>query len=262
MPTQSDTSRTTNLSAAVTALILAIAGLVLLATAQWAIPTTWVGGSAFAAQLGGLFLASGVVTIGWDMMGRRQFARELMDMAGLSHDLQRSGLVSIGTQYLDAQIWEALFENVTKLDILVAYAHTWRHAHQGNLDKVARRAGAEIRVYLPDPSDDLTMRTLARRFNVEPDVLKSKVLEAAQEYLLLGQRGSGTVEVRFWTGDLVFSCYRFDQRAVVTLYSHTRERQTEVPTFVVKEGDLFDFVRNELAIIARTSKPFEPATKE
>ncbi len=251
-----------NLSSAIVAIILSVLGLAMLLVAQWVVPATWLGGSAFVAQLGGLLLATGIVTVGWEMLGRRHFARELMDMAGFSHDLQRSGVVRIDTQYLDTAIWNELFENVTKLDVLVAYAATWRNSHRKDLERVAAKPGSRIRVYLPDPNDDLTLRTLAHRFNTTPEALRSKIEEAAKDFASLGRDGGGTVEVWYRAGDLLFSCYRFDTRAVITLYSHTRERLTSVPTFVTKEGDLYAFVRSELDAIESGARRYQPVTEK
>jgi hypothetical protein len=59
-------------------------------------------------------------------------------------------------------------------------------------------------------------------------------------------------------GDAVFSCYRFDSQAVLTLYSHGRERRNQVPTLVVRGGELFDFVYNEIAAIAEQSRLADP----
>lgn len=57
------------------------------------------------------------------------------------------------------------------------------------------------------------------------------------------------IEVYFRKGDMVFSCYRFDNTAVVTLYTHSRARG-QVPVIVCRKGGSFyDFVRRELEAI-------------
>lgn len=56
-------------------------------------------------------------------------------------------------------------------------------------------------------------------------------------------------------GDRVFSFYRFDDIAVVGLYSHSRTRGAAVPVFVcARPGELFDFVLDELAVIHEQSR--------
>jgi hypothetical protein len=65
--------------------------------------------------------------------------------------------------------------------------------------------------------------------------------------------GGADVEVYHRSGHWLFSCYRFDQTAVVTLYSHQRLR-VSVPTIVVRDGGSFyDFIRKELEAIKSQS---------
>ena len=240
-------------TAVVLALVFVLLGVVVL----------WVSGlddlkenaplSGFLSQLGGLLLATGLITITWDLFGRRAFADEILAKAKLSTDVVDSGLIRVTDQYLDEVEWADLFENVNKLDIVVAYANTWRNTHRARLQAAARR-GCRIRAFLPDHRDDDTMKILADRFDMQPSDLKSKVQEAVTDLKALPAPASAPVQVYLRCGDLVFSCYRFDSRAVLTLYSHSRERRTNVPTFVTKNGSLFTYVYAELEAIAQQSQ--------
>ena len=136
----------------------------------------------------------------------------------------------------------------------MAYASTWRNTHRLRLQRLAATPGAAIRVFLPDPSDRKTVEVLADRFSMDVDMLTGKINEAITEFRSLARPGGGGVEVYVRRGDAVFSCYRFDGKAVLTLYSHSRERQTSVPTLVMEGGDLFKFVRNEIDAIAAQSQ--------
>lgn len=90
------------------------------------------------------------------------------------------------------------------------------------------------------------MRVLADRFGTNEAGITATVREAVAYYKGLQVHGGAVVEVWLRAGDAVFSCYRFDQRAVLTLYSHSRERKTSVPTLVVGSGILFKFIRDEI----------------
>ncbi|MFD4434125.1 hypothetical protein, partial [Nocardia sp. NPDC058497] len=178
----------------------------------------------------------------------------IMEIANLSTDLQNSGIKRVTDQYLRDDMWSDLFSDVQKLDIVVAYASTWRNTHRARIMQVAANPSARIRVFLPDPNDDATISNLALRFSMEPGDLRSKVSEAVADFKSMSRPGGTQVEVWLRKGDLVYSCYRFGtQRAVVTLYSHTRERQTSVPTFVVDGGSLFSFVYNDIEAIRAQS---------
>jgi len=231
-------------------------GAALLLWSAFGFSSQQVAWSSFISQLGGLLAATGVVTFAWELHGRRQFADETMALAGLSQDLKRAGIVRVANQYLEDQaLWNELFRDVHKLDILVAYASTWRNAHRARLEAVAKNPSARIRVFLPDPGDDPTIQNLARRFSTDPEDLKRKIREAIRDFEELHRPKGAKVEVLLRTGDLVYSCYRFDSQAVITLYSHARKRQSQVPMFLVRQGDLFDFVYQDLTTIAAESRP-------
>lgn len=218
----------------------------------------WLTG--LLGQLGGLLVATGLVTFLWELLGRRQFAREVMDMADLSADLKRSGLERATDQYLDDVEWGDLFRDAHRVDIVVAYANTWRNSHRSKLDTVAADPKARIRVFLPDPSDADLMKLLAERFAMDADDVRRKVEEAVKEFGALRVDGGAELTVHLRRGDLLFSCYRFDSRAVITLYSHGRKRQTSVPTLVVGQGSLYQFVDREIQAILQDipELPSEP----
>lgn len=212
------------------------------------------------SQVAGVVLAAGILSVGWQLLGRRRFADELMATAHLSADVVNSGIARVTDLYLQEVEWDELFDGVTNLDIMVAYGRTWRHTHEKQLTDVARRPDSTVRVFLPDPEDEQTMSVLAKRFSVAAQDLKQTVEEAIQEFSGLAVAGGGAVEVYVRAGDAVFSCYRFDQRAVLTLYSHA-QRRTSVPTFSLKEGTLFAFLRRELDAVLEQSRLVFPRTQ-
>jgi hypothetical protein len=245
---------TTRLSIILGLCFVVIGGLLM----WWSGTSEWKSNGqvqAFLGQFGGLLVATGLLAVAWDLFGRRALADEVLAKAGLSADIARAGIVRVTDQYLADVEWASLFRDVTKLDIFVAYAATWRSTHWGSLQQVARRSGARIRIFLPDPSNDRTVAVLADRFHTQPHALIGKINEAVREFRSLAVPGGATLEVWLHAGDAVFSCYRFDSKAVLALYSHGQERRTQVPTFVVDGGELFEFVYNELESIAAHSKP-------
>jgi hypothetical protein len=246
-------SKVTTLSSALLAGGFAVAGLVLLFVSgldRLPLPV-----AAFLGQLGGLLAATGLITIAWDLVGRRAFAQEVLAKAQLSAEVTESGLTRVTDQYLELVQWDALFRDVHHLDIVVAYASTWRNSHRSRLDLVAGDPSKTVRVFLPDPRDEMTVRVLADRFSMAPDVLRTRIDEAIADFRSLHRPGGARVEVFVRKGDAVFSCYRFDSQAVLTLYSHSRERRTSVPTLVMAGGSLSKFVRSEIDAIAEQSEP-------
>ena len=214
-------------------------------------------------NLGGALIVSVALGALWELFGKRTFAREILETARTSTDVEAAGLTRIGSRYLDDPDWEHLFRTVRKLDISVAYARTWRHSNVSRLQAVAARPDARIRLYLPDPSDPKTVNLLADRFNQTPDELVAAIMEAQREFEALRRPRGAEITVHHRRGDLLFSWYRFDGTAVLTLYSHSGERVSAVPTLVFTEGgSLYQYVRDELYAIDQQSQPAASASPD
>ena len=170
------------------------------------------------------------------------------------------GIVRMSMNYVETPDWAALFASARKLDIYLAYGRTWRNNNLERLRKLALTADARIRVYLPDPDDVPTIEWMAQRFGYTPTALVDAIREARAEYAGLQLGKGATVEIYRRTGEAMFSCYRFDGTAVLTLYSHSRTRQG-IPTFVCRDGgQLYDFIRREFDAIANQSHIVYPTS--
>lgn len=222
---------------------------------------SWFAGKAALQStlnnISGLIIATGLLTAVWEVVGKRRFASEILEKAKLSADVVDAGLTRVTDQYLEDVAWVDLFQNAKRLDIVVAYARTWRNSQRQRLRSLASTPGSHLRVFLPDPDDSDTMRVFADRFGTDEAGITSTVREAIQDFSSFGGLG-GNVEVWVRKGDAVFSCYRFDSRAVLTLYSHSKQRRTSVPTLVVNGGKLFKFVKDEIDAIEADSTRVYP----
>lgn len=212
-------------------------------------------------QVAGLIVATGLLTAAWELVGKRRFAAEVLEKAKLSSDVAASGLTDVTNRHHGDVQWGDLFAGTKHLDVAIPYARTWRNTHADRLRELAARPGGHLRVFLPDPDDSLTMEGLARRFNTTPKGITDTVREAVREYPALDRPGGGGVEVFVRSGEVAFSCYRFDRKAaVIALYSHSVERRdwTTTPVFVAGQGHLFTFVVDELEVIEKQSRRVYP----
>lgn len=213
---------------------------------------------AFLQSLGGLLVASVFLGSLWELVGKRSFAREVLETAGIAADVETAGLSRITTNYLNDTGWDELFANVEQLDIFLAYGATWRNVHLSRLETLAARAGAKIRIFLPDPEDRDTMTVLCARFGYEKADLKRRINETRSAFEGMARSGGAQIEVWFRPGDRVFSFYRFDSTAVITFYNHKKSRDTVVPTLVCRRGgSFFQFIETELVAIESQSRRVE-----
>lgn len=214
-------------------------------------------------NIGGTIIASVSLAVLWELIGRRAFTREILETATYAADIEAAGIVRIGTQYLTDPKWDDLFRGVSKLDIFFAYGRTWRNSNLSNLRQFAARSGCRLRVFLPNPDDPQTVSVLAKRFSKPEDVLQADISEAAEEFKNLTQSDGAQIEVYYRAGDSLFSCYRFDQTAILTLYAHQQKR-VDVPTVVCRSGGtLYEFIFAEMhAILAQSARIFPPKEGE
>jgi hypothetical protein len=176
--------------------------------------------------------------------------------AELARDVAKTGLRRVGATFLPDLDWAALFADATELDIFMAYGQTWRNLHAPELTRMARRPRSRIRVFLTDPDDQLTVSTLAHRFRISDQELRTRIEATRRDYLTLQQLEGADVQLRYWTGDRLFSFFRLDRTAILGLYSHSRSRASAVPVIVCEgPGELFQFVLDELSTIEQQSRP-------
>ncbi|MDN3496780.1 hypothetical protein QL996_12640 [Planococcus sp. APC 4015] len=221
-----------------------------LSTKTYAPADIWI--LSLYGQLGGLLLATGLITFVWDLVGKRAFAAEVLSKTQLRADIVTSGLERVTEHYLQDVEWEGLFATSRQLDIVVAYASTWRNTHRARLQALASKKNGRLRVFLPDPDDLETMAVLSRRFKMTVPQLQEKINEAIEDFQSFGV--AGNVEVYLRAGDAVFSCYQFDNQSVMTLYSHSQERRGSVPTFLVGAGLISDFIASDVEAIHSQSR--------
>ncbi|MEU5962521.1 hypothetical protein ABZ777_15040 [Micromonospora parva] len=215
----------------------------------------------FSEQLGGLMIVTGGISVLWELVGKRSFAREVLESTRTANELETAGLKRITNQFYDEALWKYCFKGVEKLDIFVAYGGTWRRTYLSQLQLVAKSPKARICVYLADPEDAATISTLANRFGSTPEKLKERIWETKEEFEALRQEGGATVQVFFWAGDRVFTFYRFDNRAVVALYQHSEGRSPVLPTMLCENGgSIFQFIYDELRSIRNASRPATQGT--
>jgi hypothetical protein len=241
-------------STVVIALALVLVGGVLLYLSGLAFlhdQPTW---QVFIRELGSLVVVTGGITLLWDLKERRNFANEVLAQAQVGADIRASGLRRLSMHYLEDVEWSNLFQTARELEVFLSYGATWRGAHWTKLKEYCRRPGNKLRVYLPDPQDEVTVAALALRYAYTSEGMKQRIEEAAYDFASLRHEGGASdIRIYYRRGDPAFACYRFDGQIVVTLYSHTRSR-ADVPTMLVEQGTLYDFFVHELEAVRDQSE--------
>ena len=220
------------------------------------LPGIWTGREALQSvvrDLGALFVGTVAVAMLWELWGKRALLDEVLAKVRLAEQVRAAGLVSISSSFHgNGWDWQTLLSTTNQLDIFFAYGRTWRRMCQSHLVELAARGHSKIRVVLPDPEDDVSIRSMADRFETTPDELKTQICEAKEFFQSLLPEDTSlreNVTVWFRRGTTLFSFYILDKVAVITLYAHTFESfgpTVKSPTLIISKGGwMFDWLQDE-----------------
>jgi hypothetical protein len=148
--------------------------------------------------------------------------------------------------------WDDLFRDATHVSVFISYGSSWRKVHWTKLQEFAKAGKNSLRLYLPDPEHEPTMSVLAQRYDYTLEKIRANVVETAEEIAKLADSHPADIRIYYRAGDPTYTCYRFDDKVLVTLYSHKRARG-DVPTLLVKQGSLKDFFIQDLEAIESQS---------
>jgi len=197
-------------------------------------------------ESGAALFISGVLAVLWEKAGKRAFADEILAKANMSRDLAEAGIDVVTHSFKDERInWDQLFKNACRLDLFLAYGHTWRNTQSERIDRLLSDPNATIRVVLPDPDDNELVKGLSGRFEMEPEAVKQEIEETKKFFERRIKKARGRVELYFTRIMPLFTFYLFNNKVVFALYNH-RSGQQVVPSFICsKEGFMFQFFSDE-----------------
>jgi hypothetical protein len=227
-------------------ILIALLGLLMLYVSTPVHEAGYKRSGTLLEESGAAIFISGVLAVLWEKAGKRAFADEILAKANMSRDLAEAGIDVITHSFKDDRInWDQLFKNACRLDLFVAYGHSWRNTQSERIDRLLSDAAATIRVILPDPEDDEVVKNLSGRFEMKPESVKQEIDETRKFFERRVKKAKGKVELYFTRITPVFSFYRFNNKVVFALYNHRRGQQL-VPSFICdKEGFLFQFFSAE-----------------
>ena len=251
----------TNLRTILTSSVVGLIGIGLLFLADdagiWGINNTNSSWPSVIRDIGGLLVASVAVAFLWELVGKRAFFEELWEKVRLAEDIRESGITQFIKNFRDVD-WIPLFGNVQEIDIFFIYGRTWRRLYGDHLIEAARRQ-AKIRIILPDPDDSIVISEFDRRFtNLNKDSIRGIILEAKTEFEDLKNKGA-KVSIWYISAIPLYSFYRFDNTMVWSVYQHERDVHSKVPAFILKDGGLYKFVKEDFeATLKDTSGLVKP----
>jgi len=210
---------------------------------------------AFVETTGTSLLVTGLITIAWDISGKRAFAEELLSMVNMSRELTAAGILQVSRSFQSRDIdWDNLFSKAVNVDLMFFGSSTWRNHNFKQLEALATKKHTALRVLLPDPNHTNTMQNLADRMNMRIEDQVQKINSSILFFkTLVDNFPEANIQILLVKEVFVFSVFRFDDIAVVSFYSH-RKKLVEVPTLLCKtDGIVYKFVMDEIESLASES---------
>lgn len=205
----------------------------------------------FIETLGSTLLVTGIITVAWDLIGKRAFAEEILSKVSMSQELMQAGIIQVVPSSQSREIdWDDLFQKASEVDLLFYGSSWWINQNFKNLESFVKRQHTRLRVVLPDLDDSHTMLESSRRINATAEKEIRIITGALNDFRnLVEQYPKANIEIWLLKKSLLFSVFRFGNKAVLSPYSH-RASSVGVPTIVcVEDGEIFRFIESELISI-------------
>jgi hypothetical protein len=172
-----------------------------------------------------------------------------------------AGIVRVGPFAGFYQRFEDLIGSSTRIVLYFIHSRRWRENHDAAIKAFLGRNGTSLEIFLPDLGNHELMFSLSRRF--EDGLLTPTLVVDAYKYCARMARDYGKpADVWLFGRYPTYSFYRFDQRAVIALYSNTAAKK-EIPAFEVSnDGLLGRFLATDIDDLKRECRRRSPDTLE
>ena len=130
------------------------------------------------------------------------------------------------------------------------HSRRWRENHDAAIKGFLGREGTSLEVFLPDLENHELMFSLEKHFDDGP-LIPAMVEDAYRYFARLARDYRKPVQVRLFGRYPTYSFYRFDDRAVMAMYSNSVAKK-ELPAFeVTMDGLLGTFLAADIEDLRR-----------
>ena len=160
---------------------------------------------------------------------------------------------------------------VTRFDELIAspstmvlyfiHSRRWRENHDAAIKAFMSRDGASLEVFLPDLENHELMFSLEKHFD-DGALIPALVEDAYRYFARLARDYQKPVQIWLFGRYPTYSFYRFDERAVMAMYSNSVAKK-ELPAFeITSDGILGGFLAADIEDLRRECRARAPGDLE
>jgi hypothetical protein len=142
-----------------------------------------------------------------------------------------SGIVRVGAFAGFYQRFEDLISTSTQMVLYFIHSRRWRENHDAAIKAFLSRENTTLEAFLPDLESHELMFSLEKHFEDGPQI-PGLVIDAYRYFARLARDFQKPVPIWLFGRYPTFSFYKFDQRAVIALYSNTAAKK-DLPAFEI-----------------------------
>jgi hypothetical protein len=172
-----------------------------------------------------------------------------------------SGIARVGTFAGFYQRFEDLIASSRQMVLYFIHSRRWRENHDAAIKEFLTREGTSLEVFLPDLESHELMFSLARHFEDGPQI-PALVVDAYRYFARLSRDYGRPAEVWLFSRYPTFSFYRFDDRAILALYSNTAAKKGAPALEVTTQGLLGEFLAADIEDLKRECRKRLPGELE
>jgi hypothetical protein len=157
--------------------------------------------------------------------------------------------------------FEELIAQSTRMTVYFIHSRRWRENHDAAIKAFLSREGTSLEVFLPDLENHELMFSLEKHFDDGP-LIPALVVDAYRYFTRLWREFGKPAEVRLFGRYPTYSFYRFDQRAIVAVYSNSVAKK-HLPAFEITNEGLFgEFLGSDIDDLKRECRRRTPEELE
>ena len=148
-----------------------------------------------------------------------------------------SGIVRVAPFAGFFQRFEELIAASTQMGLHFIHSRRWRENHDAAIKAFLTRDHATLEAFLPDLENHELMFSLGKHFDDGPQI-PGLVVDAYRYFARLARDSRKPVRIWLFERYPTYSFYRFDERAVIALYSNATTKK-DLPAFEITADSFF-----------------------
>jgi hypothetical protein len=171
------------------------------------------------------------------------------------------GIVRISPFAALVSRFDELIATSSSMVLYFIHSRRWRENHATAIKQFMAKSETTLEVFLPDLENHELMFSLEKHFDDGP-LIPALVEDAYRYFSRLAREYQKAVQVRLFGRYPTYSFYRFDDRAVMAMYSNSVAKK-ELPAFeVTVDGFLGSFLAADIEDLRRECRVRNPEELE